>query len=85
MKRSKVFNLLIRLIVVSIASIVMAMNINSFVHTGGLLPGGASGLTLLIQESMRKFLGIKLSYTLINLLINAIPVYIGFRFIFRFI
>ena len=81
MKRSKVFNLLIRLIVVSIASIVMAMNINSFVHTGGLLPGGASGLTLLIQESMRKFLGIKLSYTLINLLINAIPVYIGFRFI----
>ncbi|MCR4846483.1 MAG: YitT family protein [Eubacterium sp.] len=81
MKRSKVFNLLIRLIVVSVASIVMAMNINSFVHTGGLLPGGASGLTLLIQESMRQFLGIKLSYTLINLLINAIPVYIGFRFI----
>ena len=81
MKRSKVFNLLIRLIVVSVASIIMALNINSFVHTGGLLPGGASGLTLLIQESMRKFFGIKLSYTLIDLLINAIPVYIGFRYI----
>ena len=81
MKRSKVFNLLIRLIVVSVASFVMALNINSFVHTGGLLPGGASGITLLIQESMKTFLGIKVSYTLINLLINAIPIYIGFKFI----
>ena len=81
MKRSRIFNLLIRLIVVSIASIIMALDINTFVHTGGLLPGGASGLTLLIQESFDKFLGIKPSYTLVNLLINAIPVYIGFKYI----
>ncbi len=81
MKRSRIINLLIRLIVVSIASIIMALDINTFVHTGGLLPGGASGLTLLIQESFDKFLGIKPSYTLVNLLINAIPVYIGFKYI----
>ena len=50
-------------------------------HTGGLLPGGASGLTLLLQETFQKYLNINLPYTLINLLINAIPVYIGFKFV----
>lgn len=73
--------LLLRLVVVSFASLVMAMNIKTFVHTGGLIPGGASGLTLLIQESADKFFGWKLPYTVINLAINAVPVYIGFRFI----
>ncbi len=70
-----------RIIVVALASLLMALNINTFVHAGGLLPGGASGLTLLLQEIFLKFFNIKLPYTLINLLINAFPVYIGFRFI----
>ena len=81
MKDNKVFNLIFRLVVCSLASFVMAVNINTFVHTGGLLPGGASGLTLLIQDSFLTYGGIKVSYTLINLLINAIPIYIGFRYI----
>ncbi len=80
-KRGLMGNIVVRILVVSFASLVMAMNINTFVHTGGLLPGGASGLTLLIQEIFRKFLNISLPYTLINLLVNAVPVYIGFRFI----
>ncbi|MBR0146568.1 MAG: YitT family protein [Eubacterium sp.] len=70
-----------RVTAVSLASFVMALNINTFVHTGGLLPGGASGLTLLIQEVADKFFQFHLPYTVINLIINAIPVYIGFRFI----
>ena len=74
-------SLIVRFPVVSLASLIMAMNINTFVHTGGLLPGGASGLTLLLQEVFLKYLHISLPYTLINLLINAFPVYIGFRFI----
>lgn len=74
-------NLVWRIIAVSLASLLMALNINTFVHTGELLPGGASGLTLLIQEIFAKFLNVKLPYTLINILINSVPVYIGFRFI----
>ena len=81
-KKSKEFGgLLLRLILVSFASLVMAMNIRTFVHTGGLIPGGASGLTLLIQEVFKKYFAITIPYTPINLIINAIPVYIGFRFI----
>ena len=73
--------LMLRLVVCSFASLVMAMNINSFVHTAGLIPGGASGLTLLLQEAAKKYFGLTLPYTVINLAINAVPVYIGFRFI----
>ncbi len=71
----------LRLIAISFASFIMAVNINTFVHTGGLLPGGASGLTLLLQEAARKFLNVNLPYTVINMAINAFPIYIGFRFI----
>ena len=74
-------SLYIRLLVIIVASVVFAVNINTFVHTGGLLPGGAAGLTLLIQEVCLKFFNIKISYTVVNLLINAIPVYIGFKYI----
>ena len=73
--------LMLRLVDCSFASLVMAMNINSFVHTAGLIPGGASGLTLLLQEVAKKYFGLTLPYTVINLAINAVPVYIGFRFI----
>ena len=71
----------LRIIAVKFASFLMAVNINTFVHTGGLLPGGASGLTLLLQEAAGTYLGIKLPYTLINTIINAVPVYIGYRYI----
>ncbi len=80
-KKNELGGLAVRLIVVSFASLVMAMNIKTFVHTGNLIPGGASGLTLLLQEIFKKYFGIILPYTVINLLINAVPVYIGFRFI----
>lgn len=72
---------MIRVLVVAAASALFALNINSFVHTGGLLPGGASGLTLLIQEIALTYFNVKVPYTLVNLLLNAIPVYIGFKYI----
>lgn len=71
----------VRIVIIAFASLIMALNINTFVHTGGLLPGGATGLTLLIQEIFAKFFGLAVPYTLINVLINSIPIYIGFRYI----
>lgn len=70
-----------RIIVICAASVVMALNIKTFVRTGGLYPGGASGLTLLIQRVVELFLNIEISYTIINVILNLVPVYIGFRFI----
>ena len=71
----------LRFVVVTIASVIFALNIKSFVRTGGILPGGASGLTLLIQEIMDRFFGVAVPYTPINVAINLVPVYIGFKYI----
>ncbi|MBP3476732.1 MAG: YitT family protein [Lachnospiraceae bacterium] len=70
-----------RIIVICVAAFVMALNIKTFVRTGGLYPGGATGLTILLQTIFERFLGIAVPYTVINLLLNSVPVYIGFRFI----
>ncbi len=68
---------------ICLASLIMALNIKSFVRTGGLYPGGATGLALLIQRIGEMFFGIEVPYTLVNVLLNAGPVYIGYRFIGR--
>lgn len=70
-----------RIIVICLAATLMALNIKSFVRTGGLYPGGATGLTLLIQRSADLFFGISVPYTFVNIVLNSIPVYVGFRFI----
>ena len=71
----------LRLSLITLASVIMAVNIQSFVEAGGLFPGGFTGLTLLIQRSAREFLGLSLPYTLVNFLLNAIPAAVSFRFI----
>ena len=70
-----------RFIVITFAAVLMAVNIKTFVRTGDLFPGGATGITLLITRSANMFFHVKLPYTLVNILLNAIPVYIGFRYI----
>lgn len=70
-----------RIVIICLASVIMAANIKTFVSTGGLYPGGATGLTILIQSIFRIYFDTPVSYTLVNLLLNLIPIYIGFRFI----
>ena len=70
-----------KFLVMIIASFILAADTQTFVRTGGLIPGGAMGLTVLIQGVFDKYLGIAVPYTPINIALNAIPVYIGFRFI----
>ena len=64
-----------------LAATIMALNIKTFVRAGGLFPGGFTGLTLLIQNIFHTFMGIAIPYTLINVLLNSIPVFIGLKFI----
>lgn len=74
-------HILLRTFVVIIASVIFALNIKTLVRTGGIIPGGATGLTLLIQEIAERFWGLAIPYTPVNILINAVPIYIGFKFI----
>lgn len=70
-----------RIIVICIASVIMAVNTKTFVRTGGLYPGGVMGMTILIQAIFENFLGIQIPFSVVNLLLNTLPIYIGFRFI----
>ena len=70
-------------IVVIIASILYAINVNVFVNAGNLLPGGATGISLLLQHICRTFLHISVPYSLFSILLNAVPATICYRSVGR--
>ena len=66
---------------VILASCLMAFNIKTFVRAGELVPGGITGMTLLIQRIMLKYANITVPYSVLNISLNAIPAVIGFKLI----
>ncbi len=70
-----------RFLLILLAACIMAVNIKSFIRAGNLIPGGFNGITLLAQQIGEVFFGIRIPYTLVNLLLNAVPVFISFKFI----
>ncbi len=74
-------NTIKRTIMVVAAAVIMAVNLKTFVRTGGLIPGGFTGLTRLLQEISEMLWGIEPPFTAINLTLNAIPILISFKFI----
>ncbi|WP_026524773.1 YitT family protein [Butyrivibrio sp. MB2005] len=71
----------IRLIVVLAAAFLMSVNIQSFINAGGLFPGGAQGLTIVVQRIVLKYTGISIPYSPVNIILNIFPIYLGFRYI----
>jgi uncharacterized membrane-anchored protein YitT (DUF2179 family) len=59
----------------------MSFNINTFVNAGGLIPGGFTGLTLLIQEIALRYGRIRLPFSVIFYALNLAPALICFKFI----
>ena len=59
----------------------MAFNINTFVHAGGLLPGGFTGLTLLSQEIFLRYFGLHIPFSVIYYILNFAPAVICFLYI----
>lgn len=70
-----------RIFFIVLSALLMAVNIKTFVRTGGLYPGGATGLTILLQRIAEMIFHIEIPYTVLNLLLNAVPIYIGYKFI----
>lgn len=56
-----------------------AVNLRTFVNTGGLLPSGFSGLTLFIQSVLRSFAHIHVAYGPLYLLFNLFPAVLAYR------
>lgn len=77
----KAKQIIVKLVLITISSAMVAFNLNSFVDTGGLYPGGFSGITVLLQRIIQSIAGVMVPYSFIYLPLNAIPAYIGFKYI----
>jgi uncharacterized membrane-anchored protein YitT (DUF2179 family) len=72
-----------RLTLVIIAGALMAFNINTFVHAGGLLPGGFTGVALLVQEIFLKYANIHVPFSVMLYILNSVPAIFCFVFVGR--
>ena len=70
-----------RFLLVTAGAILMAVNLNTFVHAAGLLPGGFTGITLLLQEIFAKFLKIDIPFAVFYWGLNIIPAAICFKYV----
>ena len=70
-----------RLLGVLAASVLIALNMKSFVQAGDLFPGGFTGLTRLIQRCALEFWGVTLPFAPINLMFNAVPAFISYKLV----
>ena len=70
-----------RVIIVIIASLLYAWNLCCFAKSADLLPGGISGVSLLLQHIIKSIFHVTVPYSVFNILLNLFPVYIGFRYI----
>ena len=70
-----------RILMVTAGALLLALSIKLFASAGGIIPGGVSGLSVLLQNIAQKYLHVEVPYTIINVVLNSIPVYIGLRFI----
>ncbi|MDR1277319.1 MAG: YitT family protein [Treponema sp.] len=70
-----------RVLLITAGALLMAFNLKTFVHAGGLIPGGFTGLALLIKESAFRFGGVNVPFSIILYVLNAIPAIISFKYI----
>lgn len=67
--------------VIALSSLIVAVNLKSFVAAGDLFPGGFTGITRLIQRCALEFARVELPFGPINLALNAIPAFISFKLV----
>lgn len=70
-----------RVAVITLSSLIVAVNLKSFVAAGDLFPGGFTGITRLIQRCALEFAGVGLPFAPINLALNAIPAAVSFKLV----
>lgn len=73
-------------VVLTFASLLMAIDYCTFVTWGGLYPAGVTGLAMFLQRVGQRLvdaagLGFTVPFSPINLVLNMVPVWIGFRYI----
>jgi uncharacterized membrane-anchored protein YitT (DUF2179 family) len=70
-----------RITLLLLGSVIMAFNINTFVHAGELIPGGFTGITILIQQICGRYGGVEMPFSIVYITLNAIPAAICFKYV----
>lgn len=70
-----------RVLIITLSSLIVAVNLKSFVAAGDLFPGGFTGITRLIQRCALEFGGVELPFGPINLALNAVPAAISYKLV----
>ena len=70
-----------KLSLIFLAAVLMALTINIFVYTGGIIPGGFTGIAILTQEAFIKFFNIAVPFSVILFTLNAIPAVYSYFYI----
>jgi len=68
---------------VLLGSFLFALSIKLFVNNAGILPGGFSGLSILIQRIAKTFYGTDIPFSILSFAFNSIPAWFAFRIIGR--
>ena len=69
-----------RLLGVLAGATLLALNLKTFVSAGGLFPGGATGLTVLLQRVALRYFNLALPYSVLNIIIRSISEVMGCKF-----
>ena len=70
-----------RLILILVSAVVMSLNIITFVKAGELIPGGFTGVVILIQEICLQHGGFHIPFSVLFFALNAVPAAICFKFV----
>ncbi len=82
-RERKFTSILLKFVLLTLGAFLSAVALKVFVKAGGLVPGGISGITVLIQRIAETFFGVTLPFTPINMTLNLFPIYIGLRYLGR--
>ena len=70
-----------RLFLIILASVLMALDMKTFIQAGGIIPAGFTGMVLLIQEVCMRYANIKIPFSIVYYAFNLVPAIVCFRFI----
>lgn len=70
-----------RILLLTAGALLMSVNLQTFRAAAGIIPGGFTGLAILIIETVSRYAHITLPFSIVSYILNALPVYIGFRYI----
>lgn len=80
-RQARLKEFLTRVLMITLSSLIVAVNFKTFVSAGDLFPGGFTGITRLIMRCALEFGGVELPFAPINLALNAIPAFISYKLV----